>query len=231
MLLGELTETNPCSPSASTNLLRSNSGLPGELSSGYPGSAEPQAPPPSPAPSQEETQLTAIQAFLQDSVHQLRSMPMETINEDYLRCIQTHLQDNMQLIRTMPPQIVHVLLGTCQQLHQLIDHLRHLVQLTQRTHPCHFDFSGSIPAGSSPSFTTGIAVHPNDSLAEQGHQYLVVRAILGHLIDALQNVQTETTEPIRALLTQAYDSFHFNYNAPEAIFPSDRRGMRSPMAV
>ena len=218
----EVTEGKPCSPPASDM-----SGLPCEFSSGHHASAESQAPPLSFAPSQDETQLTAIQAFLQDSLHQLRSMPNESINEEYLSCIQIHLHDNMQLIRTMPPQIVHVLLGTCQQVDQLINHLRHLVQLSQlsqRTHPCHVDFLSSASSGPSPSFKN-LEAHQTDRLTEQGHQYLVVRAILGHLIATLkyvQNASTHSHEPLQSLLQQAHDSLHANYNVLEAIFPSDQ---------
>ena len=104
-------------------------------------------------PGQEEVHLRTMQAFLQDSMQQLRSMPHAHTNEAHLRIIQAHLQDSMQLLRAMPQQITHVPFGPCQKVHELIDNLIHLLH-TQSPPVFHDSQPGS-------SFLTAHPCSPN----------------------------------------------------------------------
>ena len=147
-------------------------------------------------------------------------MPVENTNEESLRLIQAQLYGNMQLIRSMHPQIAHVLLGPCQEVQQLIDHLSHLLQLALQTQPLHATPHDPLLQ----HFTNSEDTH-NNGLTEPGHQFLVFRAIVGHLAAASHNCRAAPAlikDQLPALLQQAYDIFHFNYKTLEALFPTEQ---------
>jgi len=181
MFSGECSATKPRSVTSSTTLYCDTSNLSGTSLPDYSVSSGSQAPFPGSSSSQAELQLTAIQAFLQDSLHQVRSMPIESSNEEQLRLIQAQLYDNMKLIRTMHPHIAQKLIGPCQQVQQLIDHLSHLLQFAQQTQPIHVALFSCSPSNDPfPSYSTVCEDSQNQGLTAPGHQFLVLRAIVGH---------------------------------------------------
>ena len=58
--------------------------------------------------SPDEQQLMSIHILLQNSLQQVRSLPLDTSTEAQLSLIQSQLQDKMQMIRTMHPHITPV---------------------------------------------------------------------------------------------------------------------------
>ena len=119
------------------------------------------------------------------------------------------------MISTMHPHITQTLLGPCQQVQLLLEHLSHLLHLAQANQGLPGDSDLS-----SDGHSSGLGIPPH----EQGQQqYLVFRAILGHLHKASQayTAASANNTASHASLQLALQICQVKYTALESIVPGD----------